>query len=439
MLSTYAAPRLCRSLVLACVLGLSTALFAQSSALPELTLAAALLAAESRSQALPAQEAAASAARQSAHAAGQLPDPVLNLSLGSVPIEGPMRYSLDRDFMTIRVVGFSQNLTRAEKRQARAAVLEREADVAIATRGARLTALRRNTARAWFERYFQQAQLALIKAQSDEASAQVQAAEAAYGSGRASQADLIAARSMLARIHERQIDVAGRMSNAQTALLRWVGEAGQQPLAALPDIRHSRHAANALANSIAQHPDVQMLNAREGVAHAGAQLAQQNKRADWSVSLSYAYRSAPFANMVSLGVSIPLQWNQANRQDRDLAASEAKLAQVRAEREELMREHSLQTQQWHTSWRSNVQRLDDYDKSLIPLAAERTRAIEAAFAGGKTSLAAVFEARRMEVDTHIERLRIEMETAALWIELEYLVAEPANSAPALAAQQGVAP
>jgi outer membrane protein, heavy metal efflux system len=33
----------------------------------------------------------------------------------------------------------------------------------------------------------------------------------------------------------------------------------------------------------------------------------------------------------------------------------------------------------------------------------------------------VLEARRMEIDTQVERLRIEMQTAALWTSLEFLL------------------
>jgi hypothetical protein len=33
----------------------------------------------------------------------------------------------------------------------------------------------------------------------------------------------------------------------------------------------------------------------------------------------------------------------------------------------------------------------------------------------------VLEARRMAIDTQMDRLRLEMETAALWAQLEYLI------------------
>ena len=59
----------------------------------------------------------------------------------------------------------------------------------------------------------------------------------------------------------------------------------------------------------------------------------------------------------------------------------------------------------------------------------------AAYRGGRGALSGVLEARRMEIDIRIERLRIEMETARLWVELEYLI-PPAGEAeyPAAAPQ-----
>lgn len=73
------------------------------------------------------------------------------------------------------------------------------------------------------------------------------------------------------------------------------------------------------------------------------------------------------------------------------------------------------------NWQSNLSRLADYDKTLIPLTTERVAATEAAFRGGKAPLAAVLEAQRMVTDTRMERLRIEKQTAAWWAELEFLI------------------
>ena len=125
--------------------------------------------------------------------------------------------------------------------------------------------------------------------------------------------------------------------------------------------------------------------------------------------------------MVSLNFSRPLQWDQKNRQDRGIAAKLAQVDQIRAQREELTRERLAEIRAWLQEWHSNHARLARYEAALVPLASERTRAALAAYRGGAGPLAAVLEARRMEIDVRIERLRLEMETAALWAQLNFSI------------------
>ena len=67
---------------------------------------------------------------------------------------------------------------------------------------------------------------------------------------------------------------------------------------------------------------------RQEVAAAEARIAQANKKSDWTVELAYQQRGSSYSNMISIGVSIPWQWDQKNRQDRDVAS---KLALVSRE------------------------------------------------------------------------------------------------------------
>ena len=160
---------------------------------------------------------------------------------------------------------------------------------------------------------------------------------------------------------------------------------------------------------------------QEEVAQAEANIAQANKKTDVSVELMYSQRGPAYSNMVSLNVSIPLQWDQKNRQDRELAAKLANVEQKRAEREEATRAHVAEALAMLQEWRSDRERLTRYDSSLLPLATERTRATIAAYRGGVGTLTAVLEARRAEIDTRVERLRLEMGAARLWAQLNYLV------------------
>lgn len=388
---------------------------------PVLSLDRALQLAESRSHQLTAQDAAATASREMASAAGQLPDPTLKLGVNNLPINGEDRFSLTQDFMTMRSVGVMQEITRSDKLKARSARFNREAEAAEANRTLALANLRRDTAKAWLERHYQERMLDVLRTQRTEAGLQIEAADAAYRGGRGAQADVFAARSMVAQIDDRIRQTEKQIGTAKIRLARWVGDDAAQALDTSPNLESVHLDLSSLDSQLAHHPEIALMAKQEQVARADADIAQSNKRADWSVELMYSQRGPAYSNMVSVNVSVPLQWDQKNRQDRDLSAKLAIAEQMRAQREEATREHVADTRIWLQEWQSNRERLAQYDSALIPLAAERTRAAIAAYRGGSGPLTAVLEARRMAIDTHMDRLRLAMETAALWAQLEYLI------------------
>lgn len=386
-----------------------------------LTLDDALRLAQDRSRQLPAQDASALAARQMAVASGQRPDPVLKAGINNLPVDGADRFSLTRDFMTMRSVGVMQELTREDKLKARAARFERAADVAEAGRELALANLQRDAAIAWLDRHYQERMHTLLIAQRDEAALQIDAAEAAYRGGRGSQADVFAARAAVAQIDDRVALAERLVATARTQLARWVGPAAADPLAAPPVLDTVRLRSEDLETQLAHHPQIAVLQRQEEMALAEADMARSNRQTDVSVELMYSQRGPAYSNMVSVNVSIPLPWDRENRQDRELAAKLANVEQARAEREETTRAHAAEALAMLQEWRSDRERLTRYDAALLPLANERTRAAIAAYRGGAGPLSATLEARRSEIDTRIERLRLEMDAARLWAQLNYLV------------------
>lgn len=398
-----------------------TGVFACAPAQATLSLEQALHLAELRSRQLPAQELAAAAARQMSVAAGQLPDPTLKAGINNLPIDGPDRLSLTRDFMTMRSISVMQEFTRGDKRKARSARFDREAEVAEAGRAVALADLRRDVAMAWLDLHFRQRLHQTLQAQRAETVLQVEAADAAYRGGRGTQADVFASRSAVAQIDDRLREAELQVATTRTRLERWVGAAAEQDLGAPPDMLAVRLDSPGLAHQLEHHPQLALMARQEAVARAEADIAARGKRADWSAELMFSQRGSAYSNMLSFNVSVPLQWDQKNRQDRELAARLALAEQLRAQREEATREHVAQARGWLQQWQGNRQRLAHYDSALLPLAGERTRAALAGYRGGGGSLASVLEARRMEIDTRLERLRLEMETAGLWARLEHLI------------------
>jgi outer membrane protein TolC len=383
-----------------------------------LTLVSAQQQAVARSRQLNAQDQATAAAHELAVAAGQLPDPVLKVGIDNLPVSGPDRFSPGNDFMTMRRVGVSQELTRADKRHWRSARLEREADKAQAQKDVALAAIQRDTAISWLEVYYTQQMAAVVATQAALSRQEIEAAEAAYRGGRGSQADILAARSALLTLDDRDSEIARRLRVAQTMLARWTG--GDVAVAGTPDIDTIRLDPASLDTDLAHHPQIAVMNRQEDIAQAEVNLAQANRRADWSVEVAFQQRGSAYSNMVSVGISVPLQWDRKNRQDRELAARLALVEQSKAERDEVLRVHVAETRAMIVEWQSGRERVARYALEALPLAGARSQAVLAAYRGGKATLAEVLAARRNETEVRMQSLQLQMDTARLWAQLNFL-------------------
>jgi outer membrane protein TolC len=388
-----------------------------------LTLAEAQRLAVERSRMLAGQESAVAASREMAVAAGQLPDPMLKLGVDNLPVDTADRFSLTRDFMTMRQIGVMQEITRSDKRQARADRFEREAEKTLAEREATVATIQRDTAMAWLDRYYAEAMATVVAEQSREARAEIESAESAYRAGRGNLADVLAARSTLVGLDDRASELGRKARAARIALARWIGDIANAPLVGKPAIDAIRLDPGTLETDIVHHPELAVFAKKEDIAAAEVRVAQANKKADWSVELMYSQRGPAYSNMVSVNVSVPLQWDQKNRQDREIASKLAMLDQARAEREDMVRAHTADVRTMIAEWENNRERRARYERELLPLAAERTQATLGAYRGAKASLTDVILARRNEVDVRMQVLQLEMDTARLWAQLNFLVPE----------------
>jgi len=385
-----------------------------------LTLTEAQRRAVERSRQLAAQDSAITASREMAVAAGQLPDPVATLGINNLPIDTSDRFSFTRDFMTMRSLGMMQEFTRDEKRDARAERFEREAEKSVAEKEVSRAAIQRDTALAWLDRYYAEATQAVISEQSRQAQLEIEAAESGYRAGRGNLADILVARSALVLLDDRASEVGRKVRAAKIALTRWIGNEADASLTGKPAIDAIRLDPSTLETDLAHHPQLVVLAKKEEVAAAEVRVAQTNKKADWSVGLMYSQRGPAFSNLISVNVSVPLQWDQKNRQDREVAAKLAMLDQARAEREDMLRAHVAETRAMITEWENDRERSARYAREVLPLASERSEATLGAYRGAKASLTDVLLARRGELDVRMQALRLEMDTARLWAQLNFL-------------------
>jgi outer membrane protein TolC len=390
------------------------------AATTSLTLAQAQQRALARSRALPAQDAAIAAARELAVAAGRLPDPVLRAGIDNLPVSGADRLNIGADFMTMRRIGVMQELTASDKRRLRAAGMEGEADKAAADKDVAIARIERDTALAWIDLYFAQQMTALVRQQAGQAQLDVQAAEAAWRAGKGSQADVFAARGRIGAAQDKVDEFEARVRTARQALARWTGPDVDVAPAGLPDNDRILLDPDALDTQLAHHPDIAVLEREEAVARTEAKLAEANRHPDWSVEVALQQRGQGYSNMLSVGVSVPLQWDRRHRQDRELAAKLLQVDRIRDEREERLRAHTAEVRALLDEWRSTRARRDRYRRELVPLALDQSAAVLAAYRGGKAGLADVLAARRNELDVRLQALQLEAEAARRWAQLNFL-------------------
>src|SRR5258708_5667796 len=238
-----------------------------------------------RSRQLAAQDSAVRSSREKAPAARPLPPPLPKMGVDNLPINGEDRFSVTRDFMTMRRIGVMQELTRGEKRDLRAQRFEREAEKGVAEKAMATASIERGTALAWLERYYAEAMLKVVAEQIEQVQGEITAAEAVYRGGRGSQADVIRAHNTLAALEDKARQLMRRAPVGKTHLARWMGEGADAPLAALPTMETVRLDEATLDQDLLHHPEIAVLAKQEQIAVAEAKIDRPGGTQYWSARI----------------------------------------------------------------------------------------------------------------------------------------------------------
>lgn len=391
---------------------------------PPLSLAETVALATARAGDAESSRGAVEAAIQMAVAAGQLPDPVLKLGLDNVPVSGPDKFSLSRDFMTQRSIGVAQEFTRADKRRARAARFEAEASSAEAQRAVSLANVQRNAVSAWLDRWYAEQTGVLLGHHGHPLGLAREAAAAAYRSGRGTRADVLTAELEIQKLQDRLDENQAAVATSTQALERWIGPQASRPLAGRPRLDVPQPVRQFAQGEFDAVPEVEAARRDIALAETEIRTATQASKPDITVELTYSQRGSAFSNMASLNVSFPMPWDQGNRQDREIAARLAQATDARARSEVVRRNLQALVGARLAELQRNLGRLERYDESLLPLAQAQADAALTAYRAGTGTLLAVAEANHRAIDATLERLALEARTAKLWADLAFLVPLP---------------
>jgi cobalt-zinc-cadmium efflux system outer membrane protein len=354
------------------------------------------------------REASIAAARSSAIAADQLPDPTLGLELKDFPVTGPDAGRLNRDNFTMTSIGVSQQFTNPAKRHARAAMAAAGITVAEADRLIEVRAVRLETALAWIDLYYGQKRLALLQTLDvglDNLQTTV-SARLASGSARPSQA--LEPAQLRAQVADRRAGLVSDLARAKARLIRYTGDsdvqtAGEPPVLPVDEAR--------LRSSLAALPTLRARDAATLSADAQTQLARADKHPDWTVSAAYGRREPSYGDLVTVGVTIDLPLFAKRRQDPKIAAALSEADRTRLDRAAAEREWAAALDADLAEHTMHHRRLENARTMLVPLARQRAMLDQESYAAGKTDLGTALLATLSVAEAEVDLLDREAEVA----------------------------
>ncbi|RJG04537.1 TolC family protein [Noviherbaspirillum sedimenti] len=408
---------LCQFSVLFALACGATLAHAQSS---RLTLNEALRLSLQRAPLAKAAEASVQASRAAAAKADQLPDPMFKAGIENVPVNGPDRFSTTRDFMTMRRLGIEQQWVSSDKRAARAERAQRAVEMEEGNYLENVAKVREETAKAWLNVLYGQRTLMLFKAMETATGEDLAAMKAAHRGAKSTASDVVQAQLALVQAHDATRKAEQDLANARIVLARWT----VVPVEAVADESPSlvSHIANLSVEELEKvYPMAVGARRAINLADADTAVATRERRPDWTVEAGFSQRGSQYSNMVSIGVSIPLPVNRAQRQDRDIAEKSALGTRARLQYEEAVREMQTEIHSLSATLASLKDRLGQLNTRLLPPASSQVDLATAAYRAGTGSLSAVFNARRMLLEKQLQVTELEREAALTWSRLEHHV------------------
>ncbi|RQR66229.1 TolC family protein [Burkholderia sp. Bp9125] len=384
------------------------------------TLDAALQSATDRSASMEAAQASVRASSEAAVKAGRLPDPMLKAGIDNLPVNGPQRFTVGQDFMTMRRIGIEQEWVSGDKRRLRAALAGERVGRERAGYLVQLATVRQQTASAWLNAVYAKKALALQQALLDHMTHELAATQASYRGARARAADVVQARAMLAQAQDQLLKAQQTYRTALIGLSRWTAVpvadvAGEPPAAesyvsSLPpdELRAAQPTLAAAADDIA-------------VAEADAAVADSERSPNWTWEIGYQQRGGAYSNMVSVGVTIPLPLDRKNRQNRDVAEKTELATRARLLYEDTLRQVQADIRTQSATLASGRERIAQLSTLLLPAADQRVQLADAAYRAGTGSLADTFAARRARLEAQQQVLDLRRDVSQTWAQLEYQV------------------
>ena len=350
------------------------------------------------------------AANQRVRPAGALEDPMLEAGLLNVPIT-PWR--LNREDMTMKMLGLSQKLPYPGKRALREQLAAKDAETL--GYGLRETANRvvREVKLAYYDLALADETVRLLQSNRQILEQFMRTAESRYAVGQAAQAEVFRAQTQLGRMSEELLRMERERPVTEAELLRLLGRRGNAvPIAVeLPGLRETALKLEALQQAaLSERPQLLGLQSVIERGSNALDLARKEAQPDFDLRFSYGQREKDLAGMrredvFSLTVAMNLPVWRADKIEPRIAEAQAlreqALEMLHAQQNEVLARLRQQVAVTEQSRKS----VHLYETAILPQARLAVEAALAAYQVSRVDLLMLLDSQMTLFSYEISRAR----------------------------------
>ena len=364
---------------------------------------------------------AAASSREASIAEAQLPDPKIKFGVTNLPVTNSNALRLDREDMTMVNVGFAQNMTPLKKREVASnrqlAVADQFATEQVAT----ARSIERDAALAWLDVYEAQRKTELYQRLIDNMIAERKVLAASISSGNAKTSDVLGVDTNISITKEKRIFALRDERKARAALARWIGKSASRPISTELPAMTNKLNHDTTQQKIERHPLLKNAFQSEKVAQYAVASAQANLERSWGWEVGYGKRFNGHSDMISFQISIDLQLDRVNRQDRRTAEKLVLVERVRKLTEDRRRQLSSELESAMADAEAAEALENESRTQLIPNAQAKLSIAQAGYKSGMQTIADVWQARRSVIDIELDRLSILTDKQRAAVRIGYFI------------------
>lgn len=370
---------------------------------------------ENKHQALEAQ----------AIAAGQLPDPSLNIAALNLPVNS---FSLSQEAMTQIQLGIQQAFPKGHSLKYQYLNLHNQSLAAKFQQELQKTMILKTLREQWNLLYFWQKSLQILQKQRRTFKQLEKVTRSLFANNKVPQKDVLNAQLQLSQVDERLIDAQQSIETTQAELARWIGkEATRRLNAASLATKGQPESKDRLQEKLACHPILKAERADIAAARDKIQLSRQDYLPGFNAGLAYGFRQGrenitgrkrPDFLTGVLTFSVPLF--PESRQDKKLLATHKELCALIEKHHASYKELYKQlTKNW-IDYQKSEKKLMLYKNKLLPEAKQYASSTLIAYQNNQSDYINVAQSHIYLLNLQLSALKEEINQSQAQINLLYL-------------------